>query len=93
MLERLIEATEYTRTRRDTLAEANLGIEKLRVLFRLAKDLHHVNMARYEHAKTCRSRKNSMLRVSPITEPRRMRFLADYHLRRRSGYETQAVFS
>ena len=49
VLERLIEAT-YTRTRRDTLAEANLGIEKLRVLFRLAKDLHHVNMARYEHA-------------------------------------------
>ena len=30
VLERLIEAT-YTRARRDTLAEANLGIEKLRV--------------------------------------------------------------
>ena len=50
VLERLIEAT-YTRARRDTLAEANLGIEKLRFLFRLAKDLHHVNVARYEHAK------------------------------------------
>ena len=49
VLERLIEAT-YTRARRNTLAEANLGIEKLRFLFRLAKDLHHVNVTRYEHA-------------------------------------------
>ena len=49
VLERLLEAT-YTRARRDALAEANMGIEKLRVLFRLAKDLHHVNVARYEHA-------------------------------------------
>ena len=49
VLERLIEAT-YTRARQDTLAEANLGIEKLRFLFRLAKDLRHVDVARYEHA-------------------------------------------
>lgn len=49
VLERLIEAT-YTRARREALAEANLGIEKLRFLFRLAKDLQHVNVARYEYA-------------------------------------------
>ena len=35
VLERLIEAT-YTRSRRDTLAEANLGIEKLRFVLRLS---------------------------------------------------------
>ena len=49
VLERLIEAT-YTRSRRDVLAEANLGIEKLRFLLRLAMDLRHLDMARYEHA-------------------------------------------
>ena len=32
------------------------------------------------------------LRVSPKTEPRRRRFLADDHLTKRFGYETQAVF-
>ena len=35
VLERLIEAT-YRRSRRDTLAEANLGIEKLRFVLRLS---------------------------------------------------------
>ena len=40
VLERLVEAT-YTRDRRRHLAAANLGIEKLRFLCRLAKDLGH----------------------------------------------------
>ena len=39
VLERLVEAT-YTRRRRGHLAAANLGLEKLRFLFRLARDLH-----------------------------------------------------
>jgi hypothetical protein len=38
ILERLIEAT-YTRARQPMLAAANLGIEKLRFLFRLSHDL------------------------------------------------------
>ncbi len=49
VLERLIEAT-YTRARRQQLQDANLGIENLRFLFRLAKDLQHLDMGRYEHA-------------------------------------------
>ena len=49
VLERLIEAT-YTRDRQTHLAAANLGIEKLRFLFRLAKDLRHLDMRRYTYA-------------------------------------------
>ena len=49
MLERLIEAT-YTRARRPMLIAANLGIEKLRLLFRLSFDLKFLDMRRYEHA-------------------------------------------
>lgn len=49
VLERLVEAT-YTRERMALLAQANLGIEKLRFLFRLATDLRHFDLARYEHA-------------------------------------------
>ncbi len=49
VLERLVEAT-YTRDRRRHLAAANLGIEKLRLLCRLAKDLGHLDERRYEHA-------------------------------------------
>ena len=49
VLERLVEAT-YTRARRPHLAAANLGIEKLRVLCRLAKDLRHLDPRRYAHA-------------------------------------------
>ena len=40
VLKRLVEAT-YTRDRRRHLVAANLGIEKLRFLCRLAKDLGH----------------------------------------------------
>ena len=49
VLERLIEAT-YTRDRRPHLAAANLGLEKLRFLCRLATDLRHLDMKRYAHA-------------------------------------------
>ena len=49
VLERLIEAT-YTRRRSGHLADANLGIEKLRFLFRLAHDLGTLDTRRYEHA-------------------------------------------
>ena len=45
VLERLIEAT-YTRDRRGHLYAANLGIEKLRLLCRLAKDLGHLDERR-----------------------------------------------
>ena len=49
VLERLIEAT-YTKRRGGHLARANLGLEKLRLLFRLARDLRVVDPRRYEHA-------------------------------------------
>ena len=49
VLEALIEAT-YTRDRRSHLARANLGLEKLRVFMRLAAELEHLDLRRYEHA-------------------------------------------
>jgi hypothetical protein len=49
VLEALIEAT-YTRDRRGHLARANLGLEKLRVLCRLATELRHLDPRRYENA-------------------------------------------
>jgi len=49
VMERLIEAT-YTRARRTALLQANLGLEKLRFLFRLATELQHLDLRRYEHA-------------------------------------------
>ena len=49
VLESLVEAT-YTKRRDAHLAQANLGIEKLRFLFRLAWDLRHLDARRYEHA-------------------------------------------
>jgi hypothetical protein len=49
VLERLIEAT-YTKARGRLLSEANLGLDKLRILFRLATDLKHLDLRRYEHA-------------------------------------------
>ncbi len=47
LLERLIEAT-YTREPVALLRQANLAIEKLRVLLRLAKDLRYLDFRRYE---------------------------------------------
>ena len=49
VLERLIEAT-YTKRREDSLGRANLSIEKLRFLCRLAHDLHYLDHRRFEHA-------------------------------------------
>lgn len=49
VLEALIEAT-YTRDRAQHLRKANLGIEKLRFLLRLAADLTMLDRRRYEHA-------------------------------------------
>ena len=49
VLERLIEAT-YTRRRGGHLASANLGLEKLRFLIRLVRDLRLLDPRRYEHA-------------------------------------------
>ncbi|MCY4467938.1 MAG: diversity-generating retroelement protein Avd [Thiotrichales bacterium] len=49
VLESLVEAT-YTRNRESHLAQANLGIEKLRFLVRLAMDLEYLDSRRYEHA-------------------------------------------
>lgn len=49
VLEALVEAT-YSRQRGGHLARANLGLEKLRLLFRLAHDLRHLDSRRYEHA-------------------------------------------
>jgi len=48
-LERLIEAT-YDRERQKPLHAANLAVEKLRHLFRLAHVLHCLDHRRYEHA-------------------------------------------
>ena len=39
--------------RGDRPAQANLGMEKLRFLFRLAYDLRCVDSRRYEHAARC----------------------------------------
>ena len=47
--EHLIEAS-YTRDKVARLAQANLGLEKLRILFRLAYDLQLTDQRRYEFA-------------------------------------------
>jgi hypothetical protein len=49
MLEGLIEAT-YSREAAAILARVNLRLEKMRFLFRLAKDLHYLDLRRYEFA-------------------------------------------
>ncbi len=49
VLEALIEAT-YTKERSQYLRQANLGIEKLRILLRLATDLRMLDRSRYENA-------------------------------------------
>ena len=49
VLESLVEAT-YTRRRGAHLARANLGVEKMRFLFRIAHDLRYLDARRYEHA-------------------------------------------
>jgi 23S rRNA-intervening sequence protein len=49
VLEELIEAT-YSKARERSLGEANLGIEKLRFMFRVCVELRFLNFRRYEHA-------------------------------------------
>ena len=49
ILEALVEAT-YTKRRQAHLHRANLGLEKLRFLFRLSRDLGYLDRRRYEHA-------------------------------------------
>jgi hypothetical protein len=49
VLERLIEAT-YDRDRASALRAANLGVEKLRHLIRLAFDLRYLDERRHEYA-------------------------------------------
>lgn len=49
LLDTLIEAI-YTRDRANTLKRANLIIEQLRYLFRLAAELRLIDLRRYEHA-------------------------------------------
>jgi 23S rRNA-intervening sequence protein len=49
VLDKLIEAT-YTRERLALLRAANMSLEKLRFGVRLAKDLRHLDLKRYEHA-------------------------------------------
>lgn len=48
VLESIIEAI-YTKERSPLLLKANLGLEKLRVLFRLAHDRKHISTRQYEH--------------------------------------------
>jgi len=49
VVDSLVAAT-YTRRRAAHLTDANLGIEKLRLLFRLSADLRYLDLKRYEHA-------------------------------------------
>lgn len=49
VLEGLVDAA-YTRNRGAILQRVNLGLEKLRYLIRLAKDLHYLDLSRYEFA-------------------------------------------
>jgi hypothetical protein len=48
-LENLIEAT-YSKSAETHLRQVNLGLEKLRFLFRMAADLRFIDLGRYEHA-------------------------------------------
>lgn len=49
VLEALVEAT-YTKDRKNLLRKANLGLEKLRFMFRMSHDLKYLDNRRYEHA-------------------------------------------
>lgn len=50
ILEHLIEARFNRSKRSHFLRRANVGIEKLRYLVRLSKDLHCINLKEYEYA-------------------------------------------
>lgn len=49
ILDHLIEAT-YVKSRQQLLRGANIGVEKLRHLFRIASDLSFLDLRRYEFA-------------------------------------------
>ena len=49
VLDSLITAT-FTRSRETALAQANLGLDRLRFLIRLSQDLRLIDMKRYEFA-------------------------------------------
>lgn len=49
ILEDLIDAT-YTKEKADILRQANLKLEKLRFMVRIANDMHFINIASYEFA-------------------------------------------
>jgi len=49
VLDALIAAT-YTRERSRLLADANLGLERLRFLLRMSGELRYLDLRRYEHA-------------------------------------------
>ena len=71
VLEALIEAT-YTRRRAGHLTRANMGVEKLRFLFRLAHDLRHLDRRCYEHApRAVRSAPSPRRSCSPPLSVRR----------------------
>lgn len=48
VLEGLVEAT-YSKQVEAILREVNLALERLRFLFRLSKDLHYLDLKRYEY--------------------------------------------
>ncbi|PIU42300.1 MAG: four helix bundle protein [Candidatus Omnitrophica bacterium CG07_land_8_20_14_0_80_42_15] len=48
ILEILIEAS-FTKEKLNLLRRANLNLEKLRFLLRLAKDMHYINLSAYEY--------------------------------------------
>ena len=50
ILEQTIGAQYAAEGRSDLLRQANVGLEKLRYLLRLAKDLNCLSLAEYEHA-------------------------------------------
>ena len=49
VLDALITAT-FTRTRDQSLADANLGLDRLRFLMRLSQELRLIDLKKYEHA-------------------------------------------
>ena len=49
VLDSLIAAT-YSRSRDQSLADANLGLDRLRFFLRLSQELRLIDMKRYEHA-------------------------------------------
>jgi 23S rRNA-intervening sequence protein len=49
VLDQLIAAT-FTKSRDAALANANLGLDRLRFLIRLSQDLRLIDLKRYEHA-------------------------------------------